>query len=97
MGSAGPGDDVASSAGSDGASRAASMAKAVSAVLSAFSGTAAPTSAAPAPVAVSTVPETFDLSTPPGETREILVPESDPRPSKGPGSARSASQPGAAR
>eukprot|EP00969_Alexandrium_andersonii_P326955 14448525-Alexandrium_andersonii.AAC.1 len=87
MGPAGPGDDVASSAGLDGASRAASMATALSAVMSAMSGVAAPTPTAPAPVAVTAGPETFDLSTPPGETREILVPESAPRPSKGPGSA----------
>eukprot|EP00969_Alexandrium_andersonii_P298818 13209570-Alexandrium_andersonii.AAC.1 len=62
-----------------------------------MSGAAAPTPTAPAPVAVSAGPETFDLSTPPGETRDILVLESAPRPLAGPGSARSASQPRAAR
>eukprot|EP00969_Alexandrium_andersonii_P290185 12826143-Alexandrium_andersonii.AAC.1 len=65
------------------------MATAVSAVVSALSGASAPTAAVPASVAVTAVPETIDLSTPPGETREVLAPESDPRPTKGPGSARS--------
>eukprot|EP00969_Alexandrium_andersonii_P025308 1105924-Alexandrium_andersonii.AAC.1 len=73
------------------------MATAVSAVMSALSGAAAPTHTVPASVAVTAAPETFDLSTPPGETREVLVPEPAPRSSKGPGSARSASQPRAAR
>eukprot|EP00969_Alexandrium_andersonii_P294914 13036105-Alexandrium_andersonii.AAC.1 len=65
------------------------MATAVSAVLSALSGAAAPAASAPAPVAVSTGPETFDLSTPPGETREILVPDPEPRLTRGPGPPRS--------
>eukprot|EP00969_Alexandrium_andersonii_P307719 13602761-Alexandrium_andersonii.AAC.1 len=62
----------ASSAGSDGVGTA-SMATAVSAVLSAISqqqGASAPAATAPAPVAVATGPETFALNAPPGETRE---------------------------
>eukprot|EP00969_Alexandrium_andersonii_P048466 2126446-Alexandrium_andersonii.AAC.1 len=73
------------------------MATAVSAVLSALSRAPAPVASAPAPVAVATGPETFDLSTPPGEKREILVPDPEPRPTGGPGPSRSASQPRAAR
>eukprot|EP00969_Alexandrium_andersonii_P254672 11256742-Alexandrium_andersonii.AAC.1 len=61
------------------------MATAVSVVLSAISqqqGAAAPAASAPAPVAVSKVPDSFDLATPPGETREMLIPESDPPPTR---------------